>query len=94
MTECIYLPSCKTCFADFVHSKTGHVLVVPHHSVKQSLASSLSGGKVTSCEGLHHYPLVKFEEDWELNINEVSINNVRKLACYLNYTPRNELRRV
>nr|XP_022323918.1 uncharacterized protein LOC111124909 isoform X4 [Crassostrea virginica] len=60
---------------DFVHSKTGHVLVVPHHSVKQSLASSLSGGKVTSCEGLHHYPLVKFEEDWELNINEVSINN-------------------
>ncbi|XP_062577173.1 uncharacterized protein LOC134239045 [Saccostrea cucullata] len=60
---------------DTSDNKTGNVLIVPHPSVKQSLASSLSGGSVTASEGLHHYPQVKFEDDWKLNINEVSINN-------------------
>jgi hypothetical protein len=67
-----------TYVVDVVNHKTGNVLIVPHSSVKQSLASALSGGSVTANEGLHHYPLVKFEDEWKLNVNEVNMNNVSK----------------
>lgn len=60
---------------DVVNHKTGNVLVVPHPSVKQSLGSCLSGGSGSTGEGPHHYPQVKFEDDWKLNVNEVSMNN-------------------
>lgn len=61
-----------------VNHKTGNVLVVPHPSVKQSLGSCLSGGSGSTGEGPHHYPQVKFEDDWKLNVNEVSMNNVSR----------------
>lgn len=56
--------------------KQGGVLVVPHSSVKSSIAHALGGKAGVSLTGLHHMTL-GLKDGWTINLNEADINNVR-----------------
>lgn len=55
--------------------KQGGVLVVPHSSVKSSIAHALGDKAGVSLTSLHHMTL-GLKDGWTINLNEADINNV------------------
>lgn len=58
--------------------KQGGVLVVPHPSVKVSLAHALTGQASGAPTGLDHVS-VTLKEGWSVNVNQVNLHHVSVL---------------